>query len=432
VPKNSSQEKESFDSFIADLGKAVEDNKEFTRTGCLMLDLLCGGGQGLGIKQGSFVAIAADPSVGKSFLAQEIIACAYWSNPDSCLFNYDDTECGNTFDQKTMYGIDIRDKSTYRSDTIEKCDTHIKLFIDEIEKKKNKYTHGIYVLDSLTQLTSEASLDRQSKRVNKHLSGKTLDTGSYEMDKQKFLSQHLFPDNRQRAADNNVTIIIIDQFRENIGALPFQNRKVIPGGKAKEYAISTRLILKTKSKIKKRIDGEEYVVGYCVEASLQKARTPRPERKCTYVFYTDYGIHDVQSSLEYLYDLRDDKGKLKSGANCLVWDSSEKDKEKTKENVLEWVERHNLLDRIKDDKMGAWRYNLSYIEEWVFTRGDDTQQEDWKNTFGESYALDALCALIDANPEMKEELDRRVFNKWEGIEAKCKTTMQPKYANKYK
>ena len=413
------------EKMVANLGTTTKQ-VDYARTGCLMLDLLCGGGRGLGIPFGGMFSIVADTQIGKSFLANELIAKNYWEKKDKLLFNYDDVERGNSFDTESLYGVDIMGNSPYQSDTIQKLDTNLKLFLDAKEKKK-KMTHGIYVVDSLDFLNCDANLAKQEKRVNAHVSGKDFSEGSYDMEKQKFLSGHLIPNNGQRVVDSNVLVVIISQIRDKINAMPFTPQYTISGGKAKEFAIHNRIFLKRKAKITKTVDGQDYVVGYYVEASLQKARSPRPERKAYYTMYTDYGINDIESSLTYLFDLRDNAGKLKTEANSIAWNISEDCEPKEKDNVLAWVEKHGLLDDMKAKKDGNWRYNLSYIEEYVFTLGTKEQQADWTKTFGESYALETLCTLIDNDPAMKEELDKRTYDKWEAIEAQCRTPLKRKY-----
>lgn len=409
------------------LGETQTKDTLFARTGCLMLDLLCGGGRGLGIPYGTMFSIVADTQIGKTFLAQEIIARSYWMDKEKCLYNYDDTERGNLFDTMALYGIDVIGNSPYQSDTIQELDVHLRLFLDKIEDKKTKYTHGIYVLDSLDCINTEEGKERQDKRVSLYEAGKTLDEGSYEMAKQKYISQSIIPNNGRRIADNNVLFIIISQLRDKIGATMFQQKWTISGGRAKEFAIRNRIFLKRKAKITKTVDGEEYIVGYYVEASLHKASSPRPERTACYSMYTDYGIDDIESSLSYLFNLRDDKGALKSEANSIMWNSTEGALEKNKDNVLEWVEKYNLLDDIKEKKMGTWRFNLPFIEEYVCSICTPEQKADWTATFGATYSLDALRSLIDNNPAMKAELDKRVFDKWEGIESQCRTTLKPRY-----
>lgn len=413
---------------VENLGTAKKQ-PDFARTGCLMLDLLCGGGRGLGIPFGSIFSIVSDTGIGKTFLGNEMIAKNAHDKKEALLFNYDDAERGNSFDTEAMYGLDIMGNSPFQSDTVQKLDTNLRLFLDQKEKNK-KCTHGLYIVDSLDYLTCDGNLARQEKRINAHLAGKTLDEGSYDMEKQKFLSTHLIPNNGQRIVDNKALVVIISQIRDKIGAMPFAKQYTISGGKAKEFAIHNRVFLKRKAKITKTIDGENYVIGYFVEASLQKARSPRPERTAYYTMYTDYGINDIESSLTYLYDLRDKAGKLKAEAKSIVWNESKDCQEKSKDNVLAWVDKYGLLEDIKAKKMGAWRYNLPFIEYYVFTLGTDEQQKDWGKTFGESYSLEALCSLIDNDPAMKEELDRRTYEKWEAIEAQCRIPLKPKYGNR--
>lgn len=45
-------------------------------------------------------------------------------------------------------------------------------------------------------------------------------------------------------------------------------------------------------------------VGVVVKAKTTKSKTPRPFRECFFSFLYDYGLDNIGTSIDYLFDLR--------------------------------------------------------------------------------------------------------------------------------
>ena len=54
---------------------------------------------------------------------------------------------------------------------------------------------------------------------------------------------------------------------------------------------------------------------------LKKSKTPRPGRKCLFTYYTSYGLDNIATSLDFLFDLRSaTTGKLlESRVDKIIW-----------------------------------------------------------------------------------------------------------------
>ncbi len=402
--------------------KEKNDKKEKVKrisTGCTLLDLVVGGGQGLGFPAGKIINIVGDKSSGKTFLGCEIIASNYYVYKDKLQYNYDDGESGFTFDTKQLYGIDIIRKGPlkgYTSHTIEDFDVNTKRFIKKIKSDEV----GIYILDSLDGLSNEEIEERSEKRYKAAEQGKDYKEGTYGMRTPKFLSQEFFRTKTKEFREKDVILIIISQVRENID--PFSFRKFSrSGGKALDFYAHTALWLATVKKIK--IKGR--TVGVVIKARTDKSKTPRPFRECTFLMYFDYGIDNIGTNLDYLFDLRGKDGELKNIADNICW----KGKEINMPNLKTFLEENDILDLAREEKKKETeRPQLSkdWIIDWISRQ--DKLKNKFEKEFGSPMTREKLIEKIEVDPKMQKELEQRVIDKWEEIESSVRTNRKRKYS----
>ena len=134
------------------------------------------------------------------------------------------------------------------------------------------------------------------------------------------------------------------------------------------------LSLQNCSKAVCHVSGLTFV---CFRVSLEAARVPvtkteksktkRPFRECTFLVYFDYGIDDIGTSLDFLFDLRGKDGKLVKAAEKIEWD-------------------------------------------------------------GKEYRRQALILEIENSKAYKQALDRQVIERWEELENAVASNRRPKYA----
>ena len=395
----------------------AEDNMvqhTYFSTGCKLLDLVVGGSKGIfGFPAGKFINIVGDKSSGKTFLSNEIIASAYHSiEKGKFKWMYDDCESGYSFDSESMYGFDIKPETSVHSTTVEEAFCNIADFADSLKKGQC----GIYVLDSLDSLTSSEQDERAEDRLKAFHNDKSFDKGTYGMGKQKYLSQEFFPQLCSKIQDKNILVIIISQIRENVDMFSFEKFSR-SGGKAMDFYAHTVLWLATVKKIMKK----GVSVGVVVKAKVTKSKTARPFRECFFNFIYDYGLDDIGSSIDYLFDLRTEKGELNASAKSVRWENSEKIGVNP---IKAWLKDEELLDSFKESSSFDGKVTVESVLEWV---GKDSElKKKFNARFGSSCTRDELITWIEDNSR-EEELRDRVVAKWEDFESEISSKRKRKY-----
>lgn len=394
-------------------------HKLYATTGITLLDLVVGGGNGMGFLFGKIINIIGDKSSGKTFLANEIIAAnnALYKKLD---FNFDDGESGYSFDTKALYGMEIVTEDSLSSKTIEEFDVNVSRFL----KRQKPSGVGIYVLDSLDGLSNDETEDRSEKRLKAAEAGKKFEAGTYGMKTPKFLSSEFFKTQTAKFEDKNALLIIISQVRQNIDPTSFKKWDR-SGGKALDFYAHTCLWLATVSKIQKTIRGEKRTIGVVVKAKTDKSKTARPFRECTFSLYFDYGVDNVGSNIDYLFDLRGKDGQLLAAAERIPWGG----KVKNLVNMKEFLSSRNLLEQaraLKKEETGKKELTEDWVTEYIEKTPELKAAAD--EHFGRTYTRDELIREADANPEMEKEITKRVIDKWEAIETQLKTDRRRKYA----
>lgn len=287
-------------------------------TGSTLLDLVMGGGRGEGAEAGQVVNFCAPSGAGKTAIVNEIMANAHHRYGEKFRFCYDaTTESGNTFDTEELYGFEIfpKDpKKQVRSTTVEQAFANIMMFLERLSEDE----FGVYALDSIDAVTSAEIEDIAEEHVKAVRKGETYDKGSYQQGKAKFLSTTFLPKVADMAERKNCLIIIVSQLRDNIGAGPYAAKDKTSNGRALLFYCATQVWFKTVTKIERN----GLPIGAVMNAVTKKCRGPRPYRECRFTFYYTYGIDNVGSNLDYLYDLRTaERGELKAKACAdLEWD----------------------------------------------------------------------------------------------------------------
>ena len=407
-----------------------QDNLYFT-TGNTLLDLVVGGAPGIyGYPAGKFINIVGDKSSGKTFLASELIACAYNKfNKKQFRWVYDDCESGYSFNTKELYGFDIG-SFQINSSTIENAFVHICNFTETLKDDQ----FGIYVLDSLDGLTSDEQDEQAAARVKAVNAGKNYDKGSYGMGKPKYLSKEFFPQLCRVIENKNVLVVIISQVRANINPFSFE-KLVRSGGKAMDFYAHTVLWLATLKKIVKK--GKP--VGTVIKAKTTKSKTPRPFRDCQFSILFDYGVDNIGSNIDYLYELRTEKGELTTTKN-IKWGSDIK-KISVKE-IKQWLLTMPCQKAMKKNKgtTALDHYNSendkikmdSLLE---FINSYPVLNIAYEKEFGiqneSSYTRDNLIQHIESN-NLETELSEKVIEKWEIMENSVISQRKKRYATQPK
>jgi RecA/RadA recombinase len=406
----------------------------FFSSGNTLIDLVVGGASGvMGFPSGRFINICGDKSAGKSLCAMELLAAAYYKYPKKEFrWVYDDCESGNTFDTKRMYGFSVvpeNSKDIIRSDTVEEAFVNISNFANSLTVSQ----YGIYILDSLDGLTSTEQDDQAKARVKAYNSGKEYDKGSYGMGKPKYLSREFFPQLCGVIQDKNILVIIISQVRENVVPFSFEKYKR-SGGKALDFYSHSVLWLATLKKIVKRNKS----VGVVIKAKTTKSKTPRPFRECVFSIIFDYGVDDIGSNLDFLYDLRTDKGELTPAAKAITWNESTSDKKHSLKDVKAFLKsidnkatgraksgQTTMYDVFLQDRKPTLPNMLEFLD--TIPALKKSYEKLYGGDKGVIYSRDDLIAYIE-DSGTENILRDRVALKWEEIESSIASKRKKRYA----
>ena len=389
----------------------------YFRTGCEVLDKLLGGNKDVfGVPAGKFINIVGDKSAGKTFLSNEFIAWAKYNLGKKFKWCYDDCESGYSFNTEELYGFEIMPaaiEDRVHSENVEDAFCNINNFTEGLKKDE----FGIYVLDSLDGLTSYEQDERAEERLKAFADGKQLTKGTYGMGKQKYLSQEFFPQLCSIIEKKNVLVIIISQIRENVDMFSFEKFSR-SGGKAMDFYAHTVLWLATVKKILKK----ETPVGVVVKAKTTKSKTPRPFRECFFSFLYDYGLDSIGTNIDYLFDLRTDKGELNKKAAAIQWKG---DNGFDKKQLKEFLTEYELLEKFEDSKY-ADADGTDADNMFAFIQSKKDYKTKFQEKFGETITREELIAWVEENG-MEQELEERVNAKWEDFENSIKSNRKKKY-----
>ena len=388
----------------------------YFQTGCRLLDKMIGGAKGvLGVPAGRFINIVGDKSAGKTFLSNEFIAWAYHNLGKDFKWVYDDCESGYSFDTQSLYGFDIMPAEPIHSTTVEEAFYHISKFAEKLKDDQ----FGIYVLDSLDGLTSEEQDKRAEERIKSIEEDKNM-KGTYGMGKAKYLSQEFFPQLCSVIKDKNILVIIISQIRDNVDMFSFE-KFARAGGKALDFYAHSVIWLATAKKILKK----DTPVGVTVKAKTTKSKTPRPFRECFFSFLYDYGLDNIGTNIDYLFDLRTDKGELNKKAVAIQWDGNNN---LDKKQLKEFLEEYDIYEKFENSKYadadGTDAENM-----FVFIQSKKDYKSKYQEKFGDTMSRDELIEWVEEN-EMEQELEERTDEKWEDFEDSIKSNRKKKYYSK--
>ena len=384
-------------------------------TGCKMLDMVLGGKKGVyGVPSGRFINIVGDKSAGKPFLSNEFIAWAYHNFPkEQFRWVYDDCESGYSFDTMSMYGFEVIPENPVHSTTVEESFYNITKFAEKL--KDNQF--GIYVLDSLDALRSEEQDARAEERIKSIESGKEM-KGTYGMGKAKYLSQEFFPQLCSVIEDKNILVIIISQIRDNVDMFSFEKYSRA-GGKALDFYAHSVIWLATAKYIEKK----DRKVGVVVKAKTTKSKTPRPFRECFVQFLYDYGLDDIGTSVDYLFELRTPKGELNTKSKAIQWNG---DGTPDKKTLKEFLEENEFYEKYENSKYSDGDGTEAECM-FDFIQSKKEYKEKYQEKFGSTMTRDELISYIEDN-NLEDELSERVEVKWEEFEKFIKNNRKKKYA----
>lgn len=257
------------------------EHLRFIHTGSTMLDLALGGGW----VEGRVSNIIGDKSTGKTL--QCIEACANFARkyPKGKL-RYREVE--SAFDNQYAAALGF---------PVDRIDFggHIRT-VEDFFKDMQKIVVGsktdeLVILDSLDALSDDAELARE------------VGEGSFGTGKAKLLSEMF----RRLIAEmefKRVTLIIISQVRDNIGAFGAQRSWKRSGGRALDFYASQVVVLANTGRLTQTVLGQKRATGVKVKATVDKNKVGLPFREALYQIRFGYGLDDAQSMVDFLAETK--------------------------------------------------------------------------------------------------------------------------------
>lgn len=272
---------------------APPDSLKFIPSGCTVFDCALGGGYALG----RMVNIVGDKSTGKTLLCIEACANFVRSYPKGKIY-YREIEAAFDKSYAAALGMPI-DKIDFGDDreffTVEDI-------FEDLDRilKRSKGRPALYIIDSLDALSDRAEQDRD------------IAQGNYGTNKAKQMSE-LFRRLNKKISQSNMTLIIVSQVRDKIGAM-FGRKTSRSGGRAIDFYASQIIYLAHMKTLKRTIKGVQRPTGIRIKAKVDKNKVGLPFREVEFEIHFGFGIDDLGASLDWLREVRKwDSVKMTSG-----------------------------------------------------------------------------------------------------------------------
>lgn len=300
-------------------------------TGSTMLDVAIAGNFPGGFPVGRMVHVFGMPSTGKSIECQEALGSAQRKGGTAV---YVDVE--RTLDlerAKSVFGLNTeKDFYLYHPSTLEEFfDEVVGKVVEDVEKGKIS-TPVAMAVDSTTSLPCIAQLDADLKDPTfGTLRAKIIGDGI-----RKWL---------ERVSKAKITMIMIDQSRDKIGAPVKQ--ETTSGGNAVPFYSSVRVQLFHKGEIQ---NVNKIAMGVNLAFKVVKNKIAPPFRKGPMRVLFEYGIDDIGTNLEWLKE----QGKL--GSTTGPWyDLGGGRKAQGLDKAIALVEENNLEMAVANTVWQCWK-----------------------------------------------------------------------------
>ena len=352
-------------AFLVDDG-SPSDVKVFVPTGSKLLDFILTNREDGGWPVGKISEVTGLEGTGKSLLA--MAACAN-AQKMGALVVYIDTESAIQTEFANRVGLDLNNNFIWMNPaTVEDVFTSIFTLVHKIEDsektdKKSPYSFVFVVWDSIAGTPVARDISDEDPNPNATVGIKS-----------RLLSKNI-TNLIKTAARKNMAFLSLNQLRTKIGASPFEDPYVAPGGKAVPFYSSVRVRISNKGKVKIGSD----VVGIQVKCKCVKTRFCGPYRECEFPLYFSYGIDDEESIIDEL--VKRDCIKTKAGGSkgkLFYLDSQTSESAMTKVEFKKLMKTDEKFRTILTDMLAKEMIvNLNVLEneisvEELDTRGGET------------------------------------------------------------
>lgn len=304
-----------------------------------------------GYQMGRMDLLIGDSDTGKTMLALTGLAeCAQQERFDDYRFILDSVETNSGINIAGLLGHKVagrieppnedKDGEPVYSDTIQD-------FQDNMTRAVKDGRPFLYILDSWDALTSEEELSKLDEQLKAREKGKDA-PGHMGAEKAKKAGQILRVVKGQLKRTNS-HLLIIFQTRENIGAMPFESKRIYSGGRAPKFYSQHEAWLSVKGQHKD--DKTKRRIGVETLARIDKNHLTGKKREAQFSIYYDYGVDDVASCIDFLTS---EGGLKKAGAYIDVdgvWGLRGK---MYRNDLIRAVEEKRLERRLRREASKTW------------------------------------------------------------------------------
>lgn len=279
----------AIDAIYKEIGESDynQDVKDWLGTGYMPLNKIIGGRYDAGFPVGRVIEIFGGPSSGKTLLAT--MACIQTQKKDG-LAVFLDHEHAFSLSRAVSVGLDQdRYRWIYKQPTTAEESFKWIETIAELVRKEHPDKFVTVIIDSVASMITKAELETE-------YGAETMKT---RLELPLLLSSALKKLSRI-VSKTNVTLILLNQTRDNPGVM-FGDKKSTPGGNALKFYASVRVKLTKTGKVK---DDDNRIIGDKVRAEVIKNKVFEPFYTTEYVTNFTCGINLVRSHIEDLKKLK--------------------------------------------------------------------------------------------------------------------------------
>lgn len=326
----------------------------FLNTGCILLNLAASQrGLNGGIPRGRIINFVGDGSSGKTLLALEICASAFYNvkKMKSGIYPpvkkiqivYNNIEGTMDLPIEQMYGEEFC-KNVEWIQTIT-CEDFGKDYMRRLTNLKPG-TFLLYVCDSLDATVPRVALQKTIKSIKTD----TEEGETFGVEKAKYFSSKFFDRLCGMMSKKDATLICISQVRERIG-MTFGEKYKRAGGKALDFYTHLVLWLSEIQKLTKTYKGHTRVYGVKIRGKFKRSKVAKPFREADFTILFDYGIDDIGTTVDFVYG---------QAVKSITWNNGKEDIKMSKSEFIEYLEQkpkaferlimmmENLWKRIED------------------------------------------------------------------------------------
>lgn len=320
--------------------------KDFLSTGSTLLNLACTGHPDRGFAKGFYYVIRGDSVSGKTWLSLTCLAEAV-INPNfkKHRFIFDAGEDGALMNIERFFGKGVAEKMEIPAYDYSYTIEEFYYNVDDAIKEGKPF---IYILDSMDSLTSEPEgkkFDEHKKAYREHKDKKVK--GSMGDGKAKVNSAMLRRVIGKPLRNSGSILIIINQTRDNLGALPFEPKKIGSGGHALKFYACFEMWSSVVGQIKKTVGDKKRQLGIKSKIRIKKNRVTGRDRTVIIPIYHSFGIDDIGSCIDYLID----EGEWKKGKEINAKGLGIKG---SRNKLIRLIERNNLEKDLRELVADVW------------------------------------------------------------------------------